>query len=124
MTTEPRDIVLGTPMSEHIALRPSTLNDIPVGMWEIVRDGRESFGLEGEALVMFIRRCIYALMDAGAQPVRGVARGQWERQLQYGRNKHEVAEAVIIEWLRDGAPTPKPWTGLWFGLPRSWLEGQ
>jgi hypothetical protein len=112
-------------MGEWIALTPGSLNDIPVGMWEIVNNGRQGFGLEGEALATFIRRSIYALMDAGAKPVRGVGRpGQWNLQVQYGSDKHEVAEAVIQEWLREGAPTPKPWTGLWFGLPRSWLEGQ
>jgi hypothetical protein len=39
-------------------------------------------------------------------------------------NKHEVAEAVIKEWLKQGAPTPEPWTGLWFGLPWSYSPDQ
>jgi hypothetical protein len=111
-------------MSEWIALTPGTLNDIPVGMWKIVNDGRQGFGLEGEALASFIRRSIYALMDAGAKPVIGLGKGKWQLQVQYGSNKQEVAEAVIREWQLQGAPTPAPWTGLWFGLPRSWLNGQ
>jgi len=57
-------------------------------------------------------------MDTGAKPVVGAGKPDtWLLQVQYGGNKHEVAEAVIREWLVQGAPTPKPWTGLWFGLP-------
>lgn len=109
-------------MSEAIALMPGSLNDLPVGLWQIVDRGRKSFGLEGAELASFIRRSIHALMDAGAKPVGdGDNPKQWKLQVQYGSNKHEVAEAVIQEWLRQGAPTPEPWTGVWFGLPRHWL---
>jgi hypothetical protein len=109
-------------MSEWIADLPSTLNDIPVGMWVLVPKGRMAFGLEGPALADFLRRCIHTLMDAGTKPVRKMPwLDQWELQVQYGSNKHEVAEAVIQEWLREGASTPEPWTGVWFGLPRHYL---
>lgn len=109
-------------MSEAIATMPGSLNDLPVGMWEIVDYGRKAFGLDGPELADFIRRSIHALMDAGAKPVVGAAKpGKWKLQVQYGSNKREVAEAVIAEWLRDGAPTPEPWSGLWFGLPWSYL---
>jgi hypothetical protein len=94
----------------------------PVGMWVIVDEGRRLFGLEGDALASFIRKYIYALMDAGYKPVIGVGNNQWQLQVQYGSNKKEVAEAVIMEWLREGAKTPEPWTGLWFGLPRHWAQ--
>jgi|ERR1043165_7511664 len=122
MSNEPRHIGHGTPMSEWIALMPGDLNDLPLGMWQIIDDGHRGFGLEGPALADFIRRSIHALMDAGAKPVCGAGKPNvWVLQTQYGSNKHEVAEAVIQEWLRQGAPTPKPWTGLWFGLPWSYL---
>lgn len=120
MTNEPQDRHYGTPMSETIALMPGTLNDLPVGMWQIVNDGRQGFGLEGTELAGFIRRCIYALIDAGAKPVAQDDSGKWWLQNQYGSTKHEIAEAVIQEWLGQGAPTPKVWTGLWFGLPWSY----
>lgn len=109
-------------MSEWIACTPGTLEDLPVGMWKIVNDGRAGFGLEDEALVDFIRRSIYALIDAGAKPVTdGDKPGTWVLQVQYGNTKREIADAVIDEWLRQGAPTPKVWTGLWFGRPWSYL---
>lgn len=124
MTREPID-ALGVPMSVFIADLATTLDDIPVGMWMLVSNGRVSFGLEGPALVDFLRYCIHTLMDAGTKPVIKTTKpNTWELQTQYGSNKHEVAEAVIREWLRQGAPTPDPWDGVWFGLPRSWLEGQ
>jgi hypothetical protein len=121
MSTEPQDKIYGGPMSEVVALMPSTLNDLPVGLWVIIDRGRKSFGLEGEALADFIRRCIYTLVDAGAEPVRGAGKPDtWVLQTQYGVNKYEIAEAVITEWIAQGARKPEPWTGLWFGLPWSY----
>ncbi len=120
MISEPRH-PLGFTLGEYVAGIPLGLNDLPVGMFEIVRVGRNGFELEGEALVDFIRRCIYSVMDAGAKPVIGAGKpNQWILQVQYGANKREVAEAVIAEWLRQGALTPEPWRGLWFGLPWSY----
>jgi hypothetical protein len=121
MTQEPQDRFYGGAMSECIAAMPSTLSDLPVGLWEIVDRGRKSFGLEGEALADFVRRCIYALIDAGAKPVINKP-NQWELQVQYGGNRWEITQAVVAEWLRQGAPTPEPWTGVWFGLPSSYLR--
>jgi hypothetical protein len=124
MTTEPTDAA-GVTMTEWIAGLPEGLSDIPVGMWMLVPNGRIGFGLEGSELADFIRRCIHTLMDAGAKPVvHDDEPHRWKLQMQYGSDKHEVAEAVIGEWLRQGAPTPEPWDGVWFGLPRSWLQGQ
>ncbi|MEA2880006.1 MAG: hypothetical protein QOF14_5202 [Hyphomicrobiales bacterium] len=123
MTREPRHISWGTPMSTWIEERipRPPYDELPLGMWAIVDDGRRLFGLEGEALAGYIRKSIYALMDAGFKPVCGVGKNRWQLQVQYGSSKQEVAEAVIAEWLREGAKTPEPWTGLWFGLPRHWL---
>jgi hypothetical protein len=124
MNKEPRD-ASGLPMSEWIAGLNGGLNDLPVGMWRIVDRGRRGFGLEGEALTDFVRRSIYALIDAGAKPVVGAGKpNQWKLQVQYGTNRWEIAQAVIAEWLQQGAPTPEPWEGLWFGLPWSYLPPQ
>lgn len=118
MPAEPEYKGLGGSMSERIACTPATLDDLPVGMWEIVPHGRRGFGLEGDALAGYIRSCIYELMDAGAKPVAGGDKpNQWELQTHHGSDKYEVAEAVIRDWQRRGKRTPEPWTGLWFGLP-------
>ena len=96
MTREPQDRIFGGSMSECIAAMPSTLYDLPVGMWVIIDRGQKSFGLEGAALADFVWNSIHALMDAGAKPVAGGNKpNQWELQVQYGSNKWEVAEAVI-----------------------------
>lgn len=125
MTSEPRHTAYGSPMSEWIALTPGSLNDLPVGMWDIVYNGRDGFGLEDEPLKDFIRRSIYALVDAGAKPVvQREGSSKWYLQTQYGSTKLEIADAVIQEWLRQGAPTPKVWTGLWFGLPWSYAPDE
>jgi hypothetical protein len=110
-------------MSQWIAQRipRAPYDEDSLGMWAIVDDGRRLFGLEGDALASFIRTYIYELMDAGYKPVIGVGKNEWQLQVQYGSIKQDVAEAVIMEWLREGAKTPEPWTGLWFGLPRHWL---
>ena len=68
---------------------------------------------------------IVKISPHGNRTVIGAGKpNQWKLQVQYGSNKHEVAEAVIQEWLRQGAPTPEPWTGLWFGLPWSYLPDE
>jgi hypothetical protein len=124
MTREPRHIGWGIPMSEwidRVIPRPPYDED-PRGMWQIVDEGRRAFSLEGDALASYIRKNIYALMDAGFKPVSGpVKPNQWKLEVKYGSNKQEVAEAVIREWLLQGGKTPEPWTGLWFGLPKHWL---
>lgn len=38
------------------------------------------------------------------------------------QHRWEITQAVVAEWLQQGAPTPEPWTGVWFGLPWSYLH--
>jgi hypothetical protein len=116
--TEERKHQDGGSMSERIACTPGTLDDLPVGMWEIVYHGRYGFEFDDDSLAAYIYFSICALMDAGAQPVAGGNKpNQWELQTHYGDDKEEVAKAVVREWQREGKWTPEPWTGLWFGLP-------
>ncbi len=109
-------------MSEWIADLPTTLNDLPVGMWVLVARWPHWFRAGGAGARRFppplhphADGCRH---EAGGRTAQAE---QWELQVQYGSNKHEVAEAVIQEWLRQGAPTPEPWKGVWFGLPWSYL---
>jgi hypothetical protein len=41
----------------------------------------------------------------------------WILQDQYGDTPEAMADAIIAEWLADGAPTPKPYDSLWLALP-------
>ncbi len=109
---------VGGSMGERIACTPATLEDLPVGFWEIVYHGRYGFELDDDSLAAYIYFSICALMDAGAKPVAGGNKpNQWELQAHYGNDKEEVARAIIREWQREDKWTPEPWTGLWFGLP-------
>lgn len=118
MTAEPRHLNYGTPMSEWIAQTPNELPRDAVGMWQIVPRGRRGFGLEGDALTDFVRRCIAALLARGAVPVVGGAdKGYfWIEQTRYGRTRAEIIATVVSEWLANGATDEDP-GGLWFALP-------
>jgi hypothetical protein len=76
----------------------------PVGLWQLVKAGRERFGFDGIDLEQFIHRCIISLMETGAFPVSGdvsVPSG-WHRQHRYGADPPAIAAAIIREWKRAG----------------------
>jgi hypothetical protein len=118
MSKEPRHKRYGHTMSEQIALFPGELPIDAVGLWQITPSGREDFGLEGAELVDFVRRSLYALIEAGAKPVIGGGGTDyyWIVQPQYGNSNSEIVENVIAEWLASGGGDPDP-GGLWFALP-------
>jgi hypothetical protein len=121
MTEEPRDRHYGTPLSEVIVQIPGELPIDAVGMFQIVPKGRDGFGFYGDELTHFVRRCIHALLDAGAVPVRG-GKGteyEWILQKQYGTLKYEMTEAIISEWhAMPDDPLVLCGEGVWFALPR------
>lgn len=118
MSEEQRHKRFGVPMSEYIVQVANELPDDAVGMWQIVPGGRYGFGLEGEALTDYVRRCIAELLSRGAIPVIGGAdKGYyWIHQPQYGTQPEEIVEGVVAEWLANGARDEDP-GGLWFALP-------
>lgn len=95
-----------------------------VGMWQIVPGGRIGFGLEGEALTDYVRRCIAELLSRGAVPVVGgglEGEHEWIAQPQYGSTPDEIVENVVREWLANGARDEDP-GGLWFARrERAWF---
>lgn len=118
MTDEPRDKFFGETMSETIKQFGNELESDAVGIWQLVPTGREGFGLEGEALTAFMRRCIAELLSRGAVPVTGGGGSgfYWIQQHQYGARPEEILENVIAEWLAEGAPDMDS-KMLWFALP-------
>ena len=120
MNQEPIHKHYGTPLTEWIERIPNELPRDAVGIFQIVPAGRDGFGLEGEELAEFVRRSIHRLLDAGAVPVRG-GKGtgyEWVRQSQYGSSKHEITEALIIEWqAMPDDPLLLCGQGIWFALP-------
>lgn len=121
MIDESRDKDSGETISEAISQYPHELDRDAVGIWQIVPGGRMDFGLSGDALADYVRRTIYALLDAGAVPVRHVPGSgfRWSRQTQYGLTREEIAEAIIAEW----EPVPYDSYSMiehcpWFARPR------
>jgi hypothetical protein len=121
MNSEPVDYD-GTPMSEYIASIPDELPRDAVGLWQIVPAGRSGFLLTGTDLVDFVRRAIYALLDAGALPVRGSPGSgfDWIVQKQYGTGTSQITEAIINEWAAmPDDPLILCGQGVWFARPRA-----
>lgn len=117
MTSEPRHRTYGTPMSEWISL-VGDLDRDATGVWQLVPDGRDGFGLQGDELIDFVRRSIHALLEAGAIPVRGGVDTEyvWIPLKQYGSTNEDICEAVIAEWLRE-AHDPSLLYKVWFARP-------
>lgn len=116
MTTEPVDKYFGISLSEWIERTPNELEMDAVGLWQIVPVGRESFGLEGDALRDFVRRSIVTLIRRGASPARpSVEKDKfWDKQDKYGTSPEEIADNVLIELINSGADPNED--GLWFAL--------
>jgi hypothetical protein len=78
--------------------------------------------LLGDDLTDFVRRCVLALLEHDAKPVMGGGGTEydWLLQSQYGKANEEIANAVINEWLANGAGDPDP-GGLWFALPSPYV---
>ncbi|AUZ18297.1 hypothetical protein AL509_28540 [Achromobacter xylosoxidans] len=108
----------GQTMAEYINTVAGELPVDAVGMWQIIPAGRHGFGLSGDELTEFVRRCVLALLDAGAKPVVGGGGSDydWLHQPQYGKTNEEILSAVINEWLISGATDCDP-GGVWFALP-------
>lgn len=107
----------GQTMAEYINTIAGELPIDAVGMWQIIPAGRQGFGLSGDDLTEFVRRCVLALLDSGAKPVVGGGGTEydWLLQPQYGKSNEEIVKAVINEWLISGATDCDP-GGLWFAL--------
>ena len=120
MTDEVRDKFYNQTMSEVVYLIPGELPIDAVGLWQIVPKGRDGFSLSGSALADFVGRCIHALLEAGAVPVRG-GKGtgyEWIMQSQYGATKDQIVENVVREWQQmTDDPLVLCGEGVWFALP-------
>ena len=113
MNQEPVDKYFGTPMSEWVARVPNELEVDAVGLWQIIPVGIDYFGLSDNALEDFSRRCITALLQRGAVPVRPApAPKYWEPETAYRGTHEEIANQIINEW-KAGKLIPDH-DGLWF----------
>lgn len=117
-----RDRIWGGTVLEYIQAVPAELPIDAVGLWQIVPTGRRRFGLNGDDLTEFVRRCVAELLTQGAKPVFGGGGTEydWIYQPQYGETNSEILDAVMKEWLAAGSPDCDP-GGLWFALPSPYV---
>ncbi|WP_353568951.1 hypothetical protein [Haloferula sargassicola] len=114
MDLKKKDHIFGLSMGEWIARIPNDLDNDGVGLWEIIRDGRESFSLEGDDLKEFVFLAIVSIMKEGGVPaipslsnknIWGAARG-------YQGGESTVARKVIDQWTESGVDPDTE--GIWF----------
>jgi hypothetical protein len=120
MTKQLVDDEFGLTMDEWISSFPEELSRDAVGLHLIVVPGRDDFHLVGSELEDFVRRGIFALLQAGAIPVRfgGGSGFDWVAQKQYGIEKNQIIEAILNEWLAlPDDPVVLFSKGVWFARP-------
>jgi hypothetical protein len=121
MNGELRHKHYGTTIEEWILKVPGELPVDAVGLWQIVSSGREGFGLSGDSLVDFVRRCLTGLLSAGAKPVIGATDNEhiWIT-VDYGDKPERIIEAIVQEWQNAGRD---PDVGdVWFAQPHIYQE--
>lgn len=104
MSDELRDKV-GYTIDESILSCVRELDADEISLHWLIATAR-SFDLpEGGGRDDFLRRCIVALLAAGAHPSAPEGRSSgvvWNR-LDYGDLPETIADAIVMEWRRDGA---------------------
>jgi hypothetical protein len=116
-----RDRFYGCTIDEYVEKVPNELPVDAVGLWQIVSFGRQGFGLSGDELTDFVRRCLSGIFARGAKPVQGALDGihVWTL-VPYGDRPAETIQAIVEEWKASGHD-PDP-GGIWFALPHVYSE--
>lgn len=84
----------------------------------MVRTGYNRIGLTKGEMVDFLRLCIFELYRIGARPATSPSdRPAWFITDQYGATSEAIADAMIGEWLAEGAPRQVDWGRWWFSWP-------
>jgi hypothetical protein len=93
----------------------------PVGMWQMVRAGRDGFGLTGVDLHDFVRNFIVEMVAGGAVPIIGdkSAPFGWSRVSSHGVKPVDVASSLVNEWTQSGGEPDVD--GVWFAFPSVWM---
>ncbi|WP_157768769.1 hypothetical protein [Paracidovorax avenae] len=114
-------IEFGTSKSEWIEKSIEESRTDPVGLWQIVKNGRYGFGLTGSELESFVTDHIVGLMRSGAQPITGDdgSASGWRLTADVGNDPEEFAKSVIAEW-RHAQVDPNV-EGIWFAFPIVWM---
>ncbi len=89
----------------------------PVGFWEMVKVGRQGFGLSGDELEVFVKDFILEMLRSGAQGVVGDkgARFGWSPVSPCSEDPHAFAESLIADWR--ASKTDPDAESVWFAFP-------
>ncbi|NMG35569.1 hypothetical protein GRF61_14060 [Azoarcus sp. TTM-91] len=92
----------------------------PVGMWQMIKAGRDGFGLDGLFLEEFVRDFIVEMIKGGAFPVIGNKASPfgWSPVPKYGGDPEEIADALIKDW--KSSKTDPDVDGVWFAAQSVW----
>ncbi len=92
----------------------------PVGMWQMIKAGRDGFGLSGVLLEEFVKDFIVEMIKGGAVPVIGdkTSRFGWSPILKYGDDPEAIADALIKDW--NSLKVDPDVDGVWFAAQSVW----
>lgn len=127
MSSEPtRDIFGETEtVTEWLDSLAYDLEDIGVGLSQIVGAGRYDFKFSESELDNFIRHSLTRLVKERAKPRHWGSLSYPERDitLHYGNDTNEeIVEGVIADWNKMGQPDLE-WGDFWFARPGTIKEG-
>jgi hypothetical protein len=115
-----RHIKFGTLDSEWFQLSIDEARTDPIGFWEIVKTGRQGFGLDGDDLEAFVFDYVLAMLKGGANPVLGdrSRSSGWRPVSHYGAGAETAACAIVAEW-KAALKAPDE-SSIWFAFPYVW----
>ena len=117
----------GMPILEWIEQIHTYIEDYDVNLGLITAAGISDFGLSGDDLVEFARRCLEKLMAVGAIPVlhEGTDYCPFVPTLRYGRKPADIIENVLASWQAGGGGVTG-WGEYSFTMPENivpeWVE--
>ncbi|NLH79562.1 MAG: hypothetical protein GX458_01785 [Phyllobacteriaceae bacterium] len=85
-------------------------DEIGIGLCSIVGEGRDEFGLDGPALMNYVRRALVVIASSGATPEDAslVTSENPQGLAHFGTDTpEEIADGVVAAWVAKGMPDPE-----------------
>lgn len=85
-------------------------DEIGIGLCSIVGEGRDEFGLDGPALMDYVRRALMVIASSGATPedTSLVTPDNPHGLAHFGADTpEEIADGVVAAWTAKGMPDPE-----------------
>ena len=93
-----------------------------VGLWNLIPEGRETYGLKDAELREFLVYAIIQLLEYGGKVIeqQGSTNVYWEETTRFGTAPEKIALNIVKEWNAQGEPDPEVWESVAFAKPE-WL---